>query len=347
MNQLPSYLQFSDNPSDVIEGLKDKWQVDHIAILVDENTQKHCLPLLNLKNTEVVEIQSGEIHKTLQTCEALWKALTDLKFSRKSMVLNLGGGVIGDMGGFVASTYKRGIKFINLPTTLLSQVDASIGGKLGIDFGSLKNHIGVFKEPDQVIINTHFLQTLPDRELRSGFAEVIKHALIADSEHWNYLKDQDFNKLDWNKIIPKSVAIKNQVVESDPLENGLRKVLNFGHTLGHAIESFLLQSSAPLLHGEAIGVGMILESHLSYQKDWITSDQLNEITSFIIPFYSHLPKHLPDLEEIYSYLLQDKKNDALGINFSLIKGIGGCEFDQKVSQDMISLAIDYYQDLYK
>ncbi|MEM6829454.1 MAG: 3-dehydroquinate synthase family protein, partial [Bacteroidota bacterium] len=246
MTQFPSYLTITNHPTQILDQLVEKWRPDKIAVLVDENTFEHCLPLVKVEGTSIIQIESGESNKNLETCSHIWSHMTQHAFTRKSLLVNLGGGVIGDMGGFAASTYKRGIKFVNMPSTLLSQVDASIGGKLGIDFEGLKNHIGLFREPDHVIVYPGFLATLPQREMKSGFAEVIKHSLIADKTHWEYLKTTTFNDLNWNEMIPKSIAIKQEVVSKDPTEQGYRKVLNFGHTLGHAIESHFLNSETPL-----------------------------------------------------------------------------------------------------
>ncbi len=344
MDQLPSYLTISDQPSSVLKSLIEKWKPDHVAILVDENTRDSCLPKLTIENALIVEIKSGEENKNLGTCEKIWSFLTENQFTRKSLLVNLGGGVIGDMGGFVASTFKRGIKFINVPTTLLSQVDASIGGKLGIDFNHLKNHIGLFRDPDHVIVNSNFLETLDTRELRSGFAEVIKHTLIKDRSQWQVLKKNTFESQNWNELIPRSIAIKNAVVSADPTENGFRKILNFGHTIGHAIESHLLMTPNKLLHGEAIAIGMILEGHLSLQKGWLTEIEFSEINDFIVSTFT-LPNQLPDLETIEEYLMQDKKNDSKGISFSLLNGIGKCEFDVSISPDTIEKSFSAYSKL--
>lgn len=321
-----------------------EWEADKVAVLVDEHTQTHCLPKIKIDDPLIIQIKSGEINKNLSTCEHIWSKLTQAAFTRKSLMINLGGGVIGDMGGFVAGTYKRGIRFINIPTTLLSQVDASIGGKLGIDFTGLKNHIGLFKNPDHVVVNTDFLSTLSIREIKSGFAEVIKHALIADESHWHSLLDQPFDSLDWQSIIPKSIAIKNEVVLKDPTEKGYRKTLNFGHTLGHALESYLLETKDRLLHGEAVAVGMVLESHLSYQKEWLKQTELEAVTNYILKTYE-LAVELPDVEVLYPLLLQDKKNTAKGVSFSLLRAIGNCDYDINVTHEMIKESLQYFNRL--
>lgn len=336
---LPSYIHITDDVSSKLQSIIKSLNPDKVGLMVDENTRQHCLNKISLPSDLIIEIKSGEIHKNLTTCSAIWNELTINAFTRKSVLINLGGGVIGDMGGFAASTYKRGITFINVPTTLLSQVDASIGGKLGIDFEGLKNHIGVFNNPQAVIVDPVFLETLPKRELLSGYAEVIKHALIWDATQWESLCTSDFDSFLWKDIIEKSIRIKGSVVTSDPYEKGVRKILNFGHTLGHAIESYLLEGENRLLHGEAIAIGMILESHLSMQLNMLTLEEYEKIKSYIRSCYS-LPKELPAYEKLFAIMQQDKKNSNKEINFSLIEKIGKCSYDINVtpSQIMSSMA---------
>lgn len=300
-----------------------------LIVLVDENTNEHCYPLLQklLPEHETFQIQSGEEEKNLQTCQKIWQWMTDLKLDRKALLLNLGGGVIGDMGGFCAATYKRGIDFIQIPTTLLAQVDASVGGKLGIDFQGFKNQIGVFQQPKEVWIYPEFLQTLPQRELLSGFAEVIKHALIANTEHWQFLQEQHFPNLDWSKIIQHSVEIKSNVVEQDPKEKGLRKILNFGHTIGHAIESYFLDTDKKLLHGEAIAWGMLLEAELSFLKGYLSENEVINIRKFIQDLYPSISIHEKEWVQIKKLMLQDKKNESGIVKGILLDGIGKAIFD--------------------
>ncbi|MEQ8905919.1 3-dehydroquinate synthase [Ekhidna sp.] len=325
-NNLPTYLTISTDInrdlSDAIESIAP----DKIAVLVDENTRKQCLTLVNIESDLIIAIQSGEKEKTLSTCQQIWSQLTSNGFTRNSLLINLGGGVIGDMGGFASATFKRGMAFINVPTTLLSQVDASIGGKLGVDFEGLKNHIGVFQEPDKVIVYPKFLDTLPKRELKSGFAEVIKHSLIRSESQWDYLKSKAFRELNWEEIIPRSIVIKNEVVNEDPLEKGVRKILNYGHTIGHAIESHFLDSSSPLLHGEAVAWGMILENKIGVEVGKLDQEVSKEIEKYILSIYD-LPEKVPDYQSLKNHLLQDKKNDAQGIRFSLLTQVNSCTYD--------------------
>ncbi len=340
-HQIPEYIHITTKVSDKLSEIIHTLNPDKVGLLVDENTKSNCFPLIEITSDLIVEIESGELNKNLTSCSHIWQQLTAAGFTRKSVLINLGGGVIGDMGGFVASTYKRGISFINIPTTLLSQVDASIGGKQGIDFQGLKNHIGVFREPHAVIIDPIFLETLPKRELISGYAEVIKHALIYDASHWESLRNTPFDQLNWHEIIQKSVSIKSAVVDSDPFENGLRKILNYGHTLGHAIESHLLETEDRLLHGEAVAVGMILEGHLSLQLGMITARDFDQIRQHIHERYQ-LPSVLPAYEILEPLLRQDKKNKHNDISFSLLEEIGRCSFDQIVTKTQIESSIESY-----
>ena len=299
-----------------------------IGILVDENTKEFCLPLLSkIKKSVIIEIKSGEENKNIDTCNLIWNQLTKNSFDRDSLLINLGGGVIGDMGGFCASTYKRGIDFIQIPTSLLAMVDASVGGKLGVDFNGLKNQVGLFSNPKTVIINPEFLETIPENELKSGFAEVVKHVLITDKNLWNHLKNTPFQDLDWEEIIESSVQIKNRIVMSDPKEKGERKKLNFGHTFGHAIESYYLQKGTPILHGEAIFMGIILESELSS----LSVSEKNDIKNYILSNFS-LP-YTPSKSNLLNFLRNDKKNFEEKINFSLLNTIGDCTINNLFSED--------------
>lgn len=313
-----------------------------LFILVDENTNANCLShFLSLiafdKTIEIIEIESGEQNKNIETVVQLWQILSDYKADRHALLINLGGGVITDMGGFVGSTYKRGIDFVQVPTTLLGMIDAAVGGKNGIDLGYLKNQIGTINQPKLVLILPEFLNTLPKREWRSGLAEMLKHGLIYDKNHWDKLKSlENLTIEDLDVLIEESATIKLQIVTEDPQENGLRKVLNFGHTLGHAIESYALEniSNDALLHGEAIAIGMILESHISVQKGFLSLDEFLEIESIIL-YYFDFPDFSFLYENLENYMLNDKKNRDGEIKFVLLNKIGGAIFDQSVSKDMI------------
>jgi 3-dehydroquinate synthase len=341
-------ILFSDHPQQDLQALLASLDYSKIFILVDSNTQMHCLPILfpELK-TEInyFAISPGEKNKTIATCMEIWAAMTEAQLDRKAMVLNLGGGVLGDMGGFCASIYKRGIRFINIPTTLLSQVDASVGGKLGVDFHGLKNHLGVFNEPQAVIIAPKFLETLPDQELRSGFAEIIKHGLIQDKAYFESLNIQNWRDSDWKKLIKHSVKIKSKVVTEDPKEAGLRKILNFGHTIGHAFETYYLDGKKHLLHGEAIAVGMICEAWLSHQKLGLSSDELNQISRTFLAVYGKIEIEEKEIIPVLDLCIQDKKNEGNNLMFSLLNTIGDCTYNVSVSRSEIRDSISYYQNL--
>jgi 3-dehydroquinate synthase len=316
-----------------------------IAILIDNNTAQFCLPVINdlIQNHYLIRIHPGEQHKNLSTCEFIWEELTKAGFDRKSLLINLGGGVIGDMGGFCASTFKRGIQFINIPTTLLAQVDASVGGKLGIDFHGLKNHIGLFTLPEAVFIDEVFLKTLSERELRSGFAEVIKHSLIADNDYWQRLKEFPFQNQPWKDHIAHSVKIKTEIVQKDPFENGLRKVLNFGHTLGHAIESYFLNSNKYMvLHGEAVAAGMICELFLSENLTGLDSSDVNTSVQFLKKIFGKLNLNENDVSSVTALMKQDKKNEGGEMRFSLLSKIGEAIFNVPVLAEQAEKALLRY-----
>ena len=299
-----------------------------IAILVDENTKRDCFPKLKkLENFIVIEIKSGEEYKNINTCNFIWEQLTEHNFDRNSLLINLGGGVIGDMGGLCASTYKRGIDFVHIPTTLLSMVDASVGGKVGINFNQFKNHIGIFNNPKAVFISINFLESLPENQLKSGFAEVVKHALISDNSLWKRLLSIPFVDLDWEDIIETSVHIKNKIILADPFEKVERKKLNFGHTFGHAIESYYLEKGTPILHGEAVFMGMILETEISH----LSETDKNEIKNYILSNFA-LP-YTPKKYNLHKFLINDKKNQSGKINFSLLNKIGNCTIDNLFSSN--------------
>ncbi len=317
-----------------------------IQVIVDENTFKYCYPTIKpfLGKHNLIKIKSGESEKNLDTCQKIWQAMTDNELDRHSLVIDLGGGVIGDMGGFCASTYKRGIDFIQIPTTLLSQVDASVGGKLGIDFQGLKNHIGVFQIPNTVLIDDVFLKSLPYSELRSGFAEIVKHCLIMDGKKWEEIRKKDFEEQDFKDLIAHSVNIKQHVVEADPTEKGLRKILNFGHTLGHAIETYFLgKPKLHLLHGEAIAAGMICEAFISFKRGMIDQKTLENIEEFIFSVYGKATIKESDIEPIIALTAQDKKNKGKEVRFSLLEGAGKCTYDISVSKAEMKKALEYYR----
>jgi len=321
-----------------------------ILILTDRNTCAHCLPILQTAMPEfdgydVIEVDPGEENKNIDFCVGIWRMMLDFGTDRQSLLINLGGGVVTDMGGFTASTFKRGIDFVQVPTTLLSQVDASVGGKTGVDLGNVKNIVGTFAQPKAVFIASTFLQTLEKRQLVSGFAEVIKHGLIADRLFYEAVKGLDVTALSLDHI-RHSVSIKNNVVTQDPLEKGLRKILNFGHTIGHALEGHSLANDRdPLLHGEAIAAGMICEAYLAHRLNGLSEDALEDI---IRTFRTHFRDYTFGAE-IYNGLLtlmkNDKKNAGDRIGFALPSAIGQCSIDVFVEESLIVESLDFYRKL--
>lgn len=336
--------------SDVLIQLQQdiaKAAYSQILVLVDENTLRDCYPILKpfLPAHQLVVISAGEIHKTLETCTQVWREMTGQQVDRRSLMINLGGGVIGDMGGFIAGTYKRGIDFAQMPTTLLSQVDASVGSKLGIDFEGFKNHIGLFLDPQAVYIYPPFLETLSRREVISGLAEVIKHHLIADAAGWETLsRTTHLDELDFAALCRHSVEIKSRIVLSDLRESGPRKSLNFGHTIGHAVESYMLthETLPTILHGEAVALGMICEAFISVQRGMLTEEEFHSIVTYIDRFYNRV--EIPDfaLEAILVLMLQDKKNRKGKIMCTLLAGIGAFEVDQLIDAGDSREALAYY-----
>lgn len=348
-NNYPIY--FNENCYESLNSFLNESNYSNLFIIVDNNTEELCLskflPFLETNLTiEIVEFEAGEPHKNIETCIQLWNVLTELGADRKSLVINLGGGVVTDLGGFVASTFKRGIDFIHIPTTLLAMVDASVGGKNGVDLGSLKNQIGVINVPKMVLIDTQYLDTLSKNEMRSGLAEMLKHGLIYDKSYWEKFLDLtaiDF--ADFDKLIYRSVEIKNEIVTEDPTEKNIRKALNFGHTLGHAIESYFLEneSKTTLLHGEAIAIGMILESYISLKKDLINLQEYNQIKSTIKAIYDAVVFEENDIAPIIELLIHDKKNEYGNIQFALIDGIGKIKINQSVENELILKAFEDYK----
>lgn len=342
-------IHFNESGYQTLNELIQSKKYSSLFILVDEHTNEHCLPkfISNLAveiPIEIIEIEAGEGIKNISTCVEIWSVLSDLGADRKSAILNLGGGVITDIGGFIASTFKRGIDFINIPTTLLGMVDASIGGKNGVDLGNLKNQIGVINVPQLLLIDTSFLETLPQREMRSGLAEMLKHGLIYDKDYWEQFLDLSNLNLDHlDQLIYRSIEIKNEIVKQDPTENGIRKALNFGHTLGHAIESHFLETTTPLLHGEAIAIGMILESYISKEKGLLGNDEFQEIKHTITSLFDEHLFSDKDIEIIQNLLIHDKKNEYGKVQFALVNGIGKIIINQSVENELIVKSFNDYK----
>ncbi len=317
-----------------------------VIVLADENTYRDCYPLLKpyLPAHKVIPILAGEEHKTLATCEKIWALLTELNLDRKSLIINLGGGVVGDLGGFIAGIYKRGIDFVQVPTTLLAMCDASVGGKVGIDFLYAKNQLGLFSMPKAVYICPRFLETLPKREWFSGFAEVVKHHLIADAAAWKKLLFATPQQIAIETLIRHSVNLKAEIVAQDFDEQHIRKSLNFGHTIGHAIESYFLGfDGEKMLHGEAVAIGIICESHISFQKGFLSENELTEISTYIcshfrladIPFFAY--------SHIFALMMQDKKNHNQLILCVLLRGIGKVKIGEPISFEDFCRSMNYFQ----
>jgi 3-dehydroquinate synthase len=328
-----SKLEFgSIEESSFAELLANDYGQSKKIIIVDENTHDYCLEYLittfeELKDAEIMLLPAGEENKVMEVCFQVWNALTDYEIGRKDLIVNLGGGVVTDMGGFIAAIYKRGVDFIHIPTTLLGMVDASIGGKTGIDLGVYKNQLGVFSEPKKVFIDPIFLETLPSNEIWNGFAEILKHALITERNYWEKLSkvktEEELKDLD---LIEKAARIKEEIVLRDPHESGERKLLNFGHTIGHALEGFLLEREETVSHGHAIAIGMLLESRLSNHIGILPDKDLSEIESVILKF-PMIEISDDDIDQIIAIMRNDKKNKEGLIKGVLIVEIGKCDYD--------------------
>jgi 3-dehydroquinate synthase len=344
---LPEHIVITSNPAKELQTFLGRKGYPSVGVLTDENTSKHCYPLLkdSIPAHTRIEIKSGEENKIIESCNQIWEAMTQANLDRHSVLIIIGGGVLCDMGGFCAATYKRGIDFIFVPTTLLAQADASIGGKLGIDFNNFKNQLGVFKEPTLNLLHGGFLKTLPRNELRSGFAEIIKHALIGDVALWNQLKENRLEYQPWEELLKKSSAFKYSVIEKDPLEKGLRKILNAGHTIGHAIETYCLAHGNKVLHGEAIAAGLIAESKLAVDRQLIPSQQLDEICLYILNLYGKIDLRPESFQEIAELCKQDKKNKGNTILAALLNGIGAARWDIEISPDEIVRSLSFYRSL--
>ena len=317
-------------------------------MLTDENTEKACWPLIKgflcLRKANLITIKANDINKSLESVSHVWSELQRMGATRHSCLINLGGGMVTDLGGFAASTFKRGIDFINIPTTLLAMVDASVGGKTGINFGGLKNEIGVFNDSKFVILDTHFLKTLDRENILSGYAEMLKHGLISDEKMWAELIGfmDDISTL--NQLLADSVKVKERIVEEDPKEHGIRKALNVGHTIGHAFESFAMKTGKPILHGYAVAYGIIGELYLSTVKCGFPQDKLRQTVTFIREHYGQMQITCDDYPELLELMTHDKKNTSGQINFTLLGGIGDIRINQTATVEDIKEALDFYRE---
>ncbi|MDR0538133.1 MAG: 3-dehydroquinate synthase [Tannerellaceae bacterium] len=328
---------------------------DKIFILTDTNTHTQCLPLLQhipaLAHAKELVIHAGDTNKTLEQLSAVWQFLSDNGATRHSLLINVGGGMITDLGGFAGATFKRGIRTINIPTTLMASVDASIGGKTGVNFNGLKNEIGAFHFPDAILIDCMFLKTLDRQNILSGYAEMLKHSLLDAKADGSFAAILSFNPdaieySELNQMVARSIAVKACIVEEDPMEKGIRKALNLGHTIGHAIESLSFQSPNPLLHGHAVAIGLICELYLSHRLCGFPIEKLRSIAAYIKEYYAPFPLACKHYDALYDLMRHDKKNESDAINFTLIANIGDIRINQIADRRLIELSLDFYQDFF-
>ena len=342
----------SDNLEEDLAVAISECEHDRLFVLTDSVTREKCWPKISgfhsMRKAHVITIGDTDTHKTLDSLAQVWKELGDNGATRHSCMVNLGGGMVTDLGGFAASTFKRGIDFINIPTTLLAMVDASVGGKTGINFNGLKNEVGVFNDSKYVLLNTAFLDTLDYDNLCSGFGEMLKHALISDRRTWHDLLAFDLQNPDLpllQKHVAQSVKVKERIVEQDPYEKNIRKALNLGHTVGHAFESWALKKGHPVLHGYAVAYGLVCELYISVVKTGLPTEVLREAVNYVKAFYSHLSYTCDDYEAFFELMKHDKKNTADGgINFTLLDSIGGIKINQTASKEEIFEALDFYRE---
>ncbi len=346
-NALPSHFLMGKGALQQAKSYFDGYS--KIFILLDENIQRFCMPVFqqllpDLNVHSVIQVKSGEINKNIQTAISIWEQLTSLHADRDSLLINLGGGVITDIGGFVAATFKRGIDFINIPTTLLGQVDAAIGGKTGIDFHEFKNQLGLFTYPKLVIIDPVFLQTLEEIHWKSGFSETLKYALIMDNDLWKAIDNRHYQELnaDWNSIIIKAAHDKINIVKQDGFEQGIRKILNFGHTVGHALETFFLKTDHPITHGEAVAAGMVCETRISTQLSKLSDKSAIEIYNEIDKNFDRLSFSKNNFSELLRLMTQDKKVREGHLKFSLLKKLGEATYDINVSSSLVIKSLEFY-----
>lgn len=324
---------------------------DKLFVLVDEHTYADCWPVIRdfygVRNAHLIIIKATDTYKNIETLAKVWKELGEHGGTRHSSLINLGGGMVTDLGGFAASTFKRGIDFINIPTTLLAMVDASVGGKTGINFNGLKNEVGVFNEAKSVILNTSFLKTLDNANLRSGYAEMLKHGLISDEKMWAELLLFDLEHPDLRllqQMVASSVKVKERIVESDPLEHGIRKALNFGHTIGHAFESFSMKKGSPLLHGYAVAYGMVCELYLSCIHTGFSTERMRSTVNYIKEYYGKYEITCDEYKELLALMKHDKKNISDTIVFTLLNDIGDIKINQVVEEKDIEESLDFFRE---
>ncbi len=343
----PTTIISTDIISD-LEQVIQPWQSDDIFILTDTNTRVKCLPQLfcseKIRNSHQITIKAGDDEKNIDSLVQIWKYLSENGATRKSLLINVGGGMITDIGGFAAATFKRGIAFVNVSTTLLGAVDAASGGKTGINFLGLKNEIGAFSHPEKVLINVGFFRSLDDKNIRSGFAEMIKHALISSRKDLNEVLGIDLEQMDYqrlNNLLIRSVEIKERIAAADPTEKNIRKSLNLGHTIGHAMESLSYKTGKPVLHGYAVAWGLVCELYLSHIKLGFPKEELLKLKYFIKENYGKYDCGCNDYEEILELMKHDKKNESREINFTLLADAGDVKINQTATREEIVESLDF------
>jgi len=339
----------SNKITDDLVYILDKIKFDKLFILTDEHTDIHCYPLISslliINEAKRVVVPAGDSNKSIENLAHVWKFLTANGATRHSLLINLGGGMITDLGGFAAATFKRGITYINIPTTLLGAVDAAVGGKTGINFEGYKNEIGAFYPAKYIIISSEFMNTLTPKDILSGYAEMIKHALLDSESTWRKILEFDLKNIDYkllNDLVMESVSIKQRIVEQDPFEKNIRKALNLGHTIGHAFESFALDNERPVPHGYAVAWGVVAELYLSHKLCNFPKETLDKVTKFIKQNYGRFTFTQEDYQTLYQYMIHDKKNEGETINFTLLGNIGDIQINQTTDKALIEEALDYY-----
>ena len=343
-------ILLSEHLAETLRTALDKCAYDKLFVLTDEHTRELCLPLVDTclpAGRELITIAPGDCHKNLETLAYVWNELSNRKGTRRSLMLNLGGGMVTDLGGFAAATFKRGITYINIPTTLLAMVDASAGGKTGINFNGLKNEIGAFSPARFVLLDTEFLRSLDDENIRSGYAEMLKHGLISDTGHWAELLNFDPARPDYDalrSLVSRSVSIKERIVEQDPREKGIRKALNFGHTAGHAFESLALKQGRPRLHGYAVAWGIVCELYLSCLRTGFPKDKLRQTVQFIKETYGTFDFDCKQYDRLYEFMTHDKKNESDAVNFTLLADVGDIRINQTAGREEIFGMLDFYRE---
>jgi len=347
-----SIIRCTDIEKDLAQ-LLQTLSYDSLFLLTDDNTLKNCLPLIQslpeIQTAKKFSIPAGEESKSIESLSKIWKFLSDNGATRKSLLINLGGGMLTDLGGFAASTFKRGIRFVNIPTTLLGAVDAAVGGKTGINFNGLKNEVGVIHLPEYVLVSTQFFKTLDEMQILNGSAEMIKTALIADENLWNkMLKNPPVGgQTGFNQtFIEKCIFVKEDIVKQDPTEKGIRKALNLGHTIGHAFESLSHEMNHPVLHGYAVAWGLVCELYLSFKKTGFPQEKLTKTIYFIKENYGVFSFDCNLYERLYELMQHDKKNDSLEVNFTLLSDIGNIKINQTATKEEIFEALDFYREYF-